>query len=206
MHDASRFAVRRGERERWRAQQDPFHPSHHEARSGTHDISGLCAPVPVPEPRQAHSTHESPHTQTCLLCASVERVQKPPQSPRLVICPGERQEDAIGLLDTRLHRRRKASELRQQVEPAAGGVGTLLRPQAAIRLGPCFSWALGMGSQAPVGRITSSDSPQTPVPNASVTWPLRCTPAALCAPQHPSTQHPGQHHNPFCWTKRPERA
>ena len=65
-----------------------------------------------------------------------------------------------------------------------------MRPQAAIRLAPCFPGSGDGQPQAPVGRITSSDTPQTPVPHASVTWPLRCTPAALCALQHPGPQHP----------------
>ncbi len=119
----------------------------------------------------------------------------------LVICPETRHMRAIGPVQpARLQPAGEAGRAcvrssRRQVEPCQG-VGSPLHPQAtAIRL-PwlCEAWGLGDGQPLEhVGRITSSDAPPDPRSSIlSASWPLRCVPAALCAPAP-------QVHNPFCW-------
>jgi hypothetical protein len=106
--------------------------------------------------------------------------------------PGARHMRAIGPPDPRLQpaeaerrARRRSSRRRRASPPGCWRSAAIRLPWPARFWGRTSHWH-------PSGESEAWASPKPRSSKLSVSWPLRWTPAALCAPAR-------QVHNPFCW-------
>ena len=163
-------------------------------RGQVHMIFLACVPLCLIRARHTHTSYTRVSTCKPAYCVLPWRVQTTPRVPSRDLSRRQARGRNWPARPSRESQNEKHPSRASKSSQRQGvSKSTPLRPQAAIRLAPCLPGSGDGQPQAPVGRITSSDIPQTPVSNASVTWPLRCTPAALCAPQHPGPQHSTQH-------------